>query len=116
MSKRGDRELVEDIRLAIDKIQSYAGHLTLAALVEDTLVQDAVIRNLQIIGEAAKKLSPEYRKRHRAIAWSEMARMRDRLVHDYAGVNWEIVWDVIRDKLPTLNNQLAELAALRGKP
>ncbi|MSP88315.1 MAG: DUF86 domain-containing protein [Alphaproteobacteria bacterium] len=73
------------------------------------MVQDAVVRNLEIIGEATKGLSPEFRKIHRAVAWREIAGMRDRLVHHYTGVNWDIVWDVIQAKLPELGSQLARV-------
>jgi len=55
------------------------------------MVQDAVVRNLEIIGEAVKGLSPGFRKKHKNVRWLDIAGMRDRLIHDYAGVNWEIV-------------------------
>lgn len=58
------------------------------------------MRNVEIIGEAAKGLSAEFRKAHPGIRWQDIAGMRDRLVHHYAGVNWSIVWNVIQEKLP----------------
>ena len=58
------------------------------------------MRNLEIIGEAVKGLSSEFRKNHQGVPWQDIAGMRDRLIHDYAGVNWDIVWDVLQTKLP----------------
>lgn len=92
MSRRRDPDLVADIGAAIGRIRRYTQGLNYAAFLTDTLVQDAVVRNLEIVGEAAKGLSPEFR--------------RDRLIHHYTCVNWEIVWDVIRTKLPELERQL----------
>jgi uncharacterized protein with HEPN domain len=73
------------------------------------MVQDAVVRNLEIIGEAVKGLSPDFRTKHRAVKWRDITGMRDRLIHHYTGVNWSIVWDVIQAKLPELKNSLASL-------
>ena len=102
MSKRGDAELVEDIA----RIERYTSGTTYEAFIQDTLRQDAVVRNLGIIGEAVKRLSPEFRKKRPNIRWLDVAGMRDRLVHDYFGVNWTIVWDVIQAKLPELKAAL----------
>ena len=60
------------------------------------------MRNLEIIGEAVKVLSSDFRKKHQGVPWQDIAGMRDRLIHDYAGVNWDIVWDVLQTKLPEL--------------
>ena len=109
MSKRGDAELVEDIAEAIARIERYTAGATYEAFLQDTLRQDAVVRNLGIVGEAVKRLSPEFRKQRPHIRWQDVAGMRDRLVHDYFGVTWTIVWDVIQTKLPELK------AALRGE-
>lgn len=106
MSRRRDPELVADIGEAIERIRRYTRGMSYEAFRKDTLVQDAVVRNLEIVGEAAKGLSPEFRKAHKAVRWREIAGMRDRLIHHYTGVNWEIVWDVIRTKLPELKDRL----------
>jgi uncharacterized protein with HEPN domain len=106
MPKRRDSELVEDIADAIGKIQRYLAGKSYRGFLEDTLVQDAVVRNLEIIGEAVKGLSADFRKRHKTVKWPDIAGMRDRLIHHYAGVNWSIVWDVAQTKLPELKTQL----------
>jgi uncharacterized protein with HEPN domain len=64
------------------------------------MVQDAVVRNLEIVGEAAKRVSPDLRKRAPGVPWREMAGMRDKLVHDYFGVDLDLVWDVVATELP----------------
>jgi len=74
-----------------------------------TLIQDAVIRNLEIIGEATKALSPAFRELHLNIPWSSMAGMRDVLIHGYMGVDLKIVWDVVDNRI---NPIVAEIERL----
>lgn len=109
MPKRKDAELLDDIQQAIEKIERYTRNLGYDAFLAETMVQDAVVRNLEIIGEAAKNLSSEFRKTHKTIRWQDIAGMRDRLIHHYEGVNWSIVWDVIKSKLPELKARLGEM-------
>lgn len=106
MSKRGDLECLTDIREAIARIEQYTAGLDYQAFLADTKTQDAVVRNLEILGEAAKNLSADFRKKHKNIEWKSIAGTRDRLVHDYFGVNWDIVWNVIAEKLRPLRNQI----------
>ena len=74
------------------------------------------MRNLEIIGEAAKSISSDFKKEHRDVDWKGMAGMRDRLIHHYFGVNLDVVWSVVKDKLPGLKMQMEGiLRARRGK-
>lgn len=73
--------------------------MTYEFFLEDTKTQDAVIRNLEIIGEASKNVSPELRDANPDIPWSNMARLRDRLIHHYFGVNLDIVWAIVGREL-----------------
>ncbi len=76
---------------------------------QSKIVQDAVIRNFEIIGEAVKNLSPDFRKEYSEIEWRKIAGMRDKLIHDYIGVDLWSVWGVIVDILPDFKRQLTEL-------
>jgi uncharacterized protein with HEPN domain len=73
------------------------------------MVQDAVVRNLEIVGEAAKRVSPDLRERAPGIPWREMAGMRDKLVHDYFGVDLDLVWDVVATELPAARDRIVAL-------
>ena len=76
------------------------------AFLADETLQRAFVRSLEIIGEAARKLPEDFRRSYPQVEWSSMARMRDRLIHDYFGVDYERVWEVVRTKIPQLNTEL----------
>jgi uncharacterized protein with HEPN domain len=101
MSERGDSEWISDMQEAIRRVQEYTRSITYRGLLEDRKTQDAVLRNIAILGEAAKNLSAEFKRRHKGVEWKAIGGMRDKLVHDYFGVNWDILWDVVQTKLPT---------------
>jgi uncharacterized protein with HEPN domain len=79
---------------------TYVGGMSYEAFIVDTLIQDAVIRNIEIIGEATKKLSQSARAKYPGVPWKQMAGSRDRLFHDYFGVNIDIVWQIAHEELP----------------
>jgi uncharacterized protein with HEPN domain len=92
----------EDIITAVNKIEKYTKDMTKEDLTRNELVQDAVVRNLEVIGEAVKKIPDDVRDSHRDIPWKKIAGLRDILIHEYFGVNMNIVWDVIENKLQPL--------------
>jgi len=98
---KDDRLYLEHIREAIERITAYsaAGR---EEFLHNTMAQDAVIRNFEIIGEAAKRLSDDAKRKHPELPWSDIARFRDFLIHHYTGVNLKRVWDVIETHLPAL--------------
>ena len=109
MSKRGIVPPLKDILEAIDRIQRYIGGMSLADFIANSEKQDAVVRNLEIIGEAVRNIPPEFREQHAQIPWNQIAGFRDRLIHQYFGVNWTILWDVAQNKLPVLRIQVSVL-------
>ena len=93
---------LDDILQSIDKIHMYAEGMTWQKFAKDPKTQDAIVRNLEIIGEAVKKVPPEVQEMSPKIEWKKMAGLRDILIHEYSGVDLEIVWDVVANKLPPL--------------
>lgn len=114
MPKRGDFEFLSDIDEAIKRIESYTLRMNYQDFLKDIKTQDAVIRNLEIIGEAVKNLSKKLKGKYKDIDWKNIAGMRDKIIHFYFGVNWEIVWDVIQKRLSDINKKIeSALKALK---
>jgi uncharacterized protein with HEPN domain len=84
---KDDLAFIEHILLCIDKIQEYTKNLSARDFNNSELIQDAVIRNIEIIGEATKKISKDLKSQYQEIPWKEMSGMRDKLIHDYFGVD-----------------------------
>lgn len=105
MSKRSDKKLLQDIKEAGALIKEYIGKMNYPKFLSDKKTQDAVIRNLGIIGEAVKNISAGLKKENRDIPWKNIAGMRDRLIHDYSGVNIDIVWRVVENELQAFIRQ-----------
>ena len=105
---KDDRIYLSHIRDSIDLIFYYSveGEKVFRG---DKKTQDAVIRNFEIIGEASKRLSDGIKSAHPNIPWKSIAGMLDKLIHDYFGVNLDIVWDTITGFLPTLRTQVIEI-------
>lgn len=106
---RHERLRLMDILDAVDRILSYVSGMSYDDFLADHKTQDAVARNIEIIGEAARALSQDFKDRHAQIPWSEIVAMRNVIVHQYFGILPDVVWDVIRNELPTLRSQIAAL-------
>lgn len=97
---------LEDILQAITKTRNYVAGATRESFAQDSMRIDAVIRNLEIIGEAAKMIPESIRDEYPNIEWKKIAGLRDILAHHYFEVDLDIVWDILQNKLPTLEREL----------
>jgi len=106
---KDDLAFIEHILLCIDKIQEYTKNLTAQDFNNSELIQDAVIRNIEIIGEATKKISKDLKSQYREIPWKEMSGMRDKLIHDYFGVDVDVVWKTVNEDIPYLKSLIENI-------
>jgi uncharacterized protein with HEPN domain len=91
---------------SIEKIEDFTYNKTREDFLDDVQVQDATIRRIEIIGEASKNISEEFKREYSDVPWSEMARTRDKLIHGYFGVDLELTWDIIQYDLPELKEKM----------
>jgi uncharacterized protein with HEPN domain len=101
--------LLEDIKKSAERIVRYTAGLTRDQVYLDEMRFDAVLFNLHVIGEAVKKLPLELRERHSDIAWREIAGLRDFVAHAYFALDLDILWDAIRQDVPTLLSRVQEM-------
>lgn len=106
MSERPADLLIGDIWEAVCKIERYIAGLDEAIFSSDEKTMDAVVRNLEIIGEAANKLPAEFKIRYPFVEWSKIVGLRHKIVHDYFGIDMEIVWNIIQHDLPVFKSAL----------
>lgn len=106
MPKRNDSELLGDILQATERIEKYTKGLGYKRFEKNEKTQDAIIRNLEIVGEAARNLSPEFKKQHSDIEWQKISDMRNILIHFYFGVSLDIVWQTAKNRLPDIKPKL----------
>jgi uncharacterized protein with HEPN domain len=100
---------IKDIVDSIEKIEKYCQNITYEQFLEDDKTKDAVVRNLEIIGEAAKNIPDHIKKISFETAWKSMAGMRDKLIHEYFGVSYSTVWETVKGDLPLLKQSIREL-------
>ncbi len=104
----------DDILSSIDRINRYVGKLSFDEFVNDEMRTDAVVRNLEIIGEAASHIPVTEREKYSVIEWKKIVGLRNILIHAYFGIDFDIVWDVIKNKLPVLEKEIKK-ALGKGK-
>ena len=102
------KEFLKHILDECSYIISVTENITYDNFLDDETLKRAVVRSLEIIGEATKKISADFKVKWNSIQWRHMAGMRDRLIHEYIGVNYAIVWDVLKNKIPDIHNQISE--------
>lgn len=107
--KRTTSLLLYDISRSVEKITSYTHGLSFEQLMADERTKDAVLRNLQVIGEASKNLPGSLIARHPEVDWSGLAGVRDIITHRYFRVDWHLLWTSIHEELPVLGRQIRDL-------
>ncbi len=106
---KNDLPYLQHIRDAIDKIIKYLGNLEYESFMENDLVQDAIIRQIEILGEATKQLSEDFRQTPPQVKWKSIAGMRDKLIHGYMGVDLNAVWDTVNNDIPRLKKEIKQI-------
>ena len=106
---KDDLAYIDHILDCIRKINKFSKGLSLREFKTNELVQDAIIRNIEIIGEASKNISKDTKQTYYKIPWKEIAGMRDKLIHDYLGVDVNVVWKTIHQDIPMLERLINEI-------
>lgn len=114
MYKRGDKEFVIDMLISCQNIMEYTEGMDFSKFREDKKTKDAVIRNIEILGEAVKRLSTQIKEKYPEVEWNEIARTRDKIVHFYFGIDEEIIWDIINKDIPVLKQKLEKIIEQEG--
>jgi uncharacterized protein with HEPN domain len=111
---RDDRLYLEDILQAMESTETFVQGMTFDDFQADDKTASAVVRKLEIIGEATKQVSSDIRHKHPELPWGEMAGMRDRLIHAYFGVDYRLVWRTVKERIPQLKPVLKEILGGNG--
>ena len=109
MSKRDWKLYVEDVLECVRKVEKYTDGMDFASFKEDDKTIDAVVKNLIVIGEAAKNISDDVKGRYEDTPWRKIVGLRNRIVHGYFSVDLEIVWSIVKRELPALEMQLQRI-------
>jgi uncharacterized protein with HEPN domain len=109
MSRRDRNILLNDILESLKKIKKYTDGMTFEDFLKDDKTIDACVRNFEIIGEVSSKIDEDFKLLHPEIEWNRMKGLRNRLIHDYSGIDYELVWNVISEYLDDLENQIQKI-------
>ncbi len=110
MSERKPSVVIKDILSCIDHIQLYAGNLTYTEFSTNFMVAEACLYNIQVIGEAVSKIPDDIKETEKQIPWQLIKGMRNRLIHEYFGTDLQVVWNVIKNELPSFRNELEKIS------
>lgn len=109
MSKREPKLLLSDIIVAVQKIKLYTVNYTFQQFIEDSKTLDAVVRNFEIIGEAANRLPEDFKDKYNKVNWFRIRGFRNRIVHDYMGIDFQIVWTIVEKDLDLLEKEISTI-------
>ena len=109
MSKKDRNILLLDILESIKKIKKYTNEMTYDLFIQDDKTIDACVRNFEIIGEVSSKIDEDFKIEHSEIEWIRMKGLRNRMIHDYSGIDYQVVWDIITEYLDELEYQVEQL-------
>ena len=107
-------EYLRHISDELDYLIRQTKALTYGDFLKNETLQKAFVRSLEVLGEATKKIPDDFKNKHSYIEWKAMAGMRDKLIHDYFGIDYEIVWDVVINKVPGLYKKVQEISQKEG--
>jgi uncharacterized protein with HEPN domain len=109
MRKSEDISYLRDVLDAIERIETYVKGVRKDTFFDYLMMQDAVMHQIEIIGEASNRISDTFRELHPELPWMEMRAIRNKIVHDYRGIELEIVWDTVKNNLPSLKIKVKRL-------
>jgi uncharacterized protein with HEPN domain len=107
--KRDYSLYLKDILQSIADIESFIDNMDFTTFSSDKKTRGAVVREIEVIGEAAKNVPKSIRDKHRELPWQDMARMRDKISHFYFGINYKIVWKVVKERLPDIKKAITNI-------
>ncbi len=103
------RDYLRHILAEADYLIEQSKELTFERFDADETLRRAFVRSLEVIGEAVKKLPAEFREKYPEVEWGPIARLRDRLIHGYFGIDYQIVWDIVQNKIPVLRRDIIRI-------
>ena len=108
-------EFVRHIRDETDYLARQSRNLSKKDFLQDETLKRAFVRSIEIIGEATKRLPEDFKEKHADVEWRQIAGMRDRLIHGYFSIDYDIVWDVITNKVPALQHELEKILEMEAE-
>ncbi len=109
MKRRDYRDYLQDILDAVDDVEVFVGDMSFEEFKKDRKTLNAVVRSIEIIGEASKKLPDSLKAKYRELPWKEMSGMRDKLIHAYFGMDTETIWKTVKENIPPLKKSIQKM-------
>ena len=113
--KKDPLVFIKHIRDSICEIESFTENVSMEKFMEEKLIQNAVIRSIEVIGEAVKNLPIDFRNEYAQIPWNKIAGMRDKVIHYYFGVDLDTIWKVVHENIPKLKKEIEKILNIEGK-